>query len=355
MVGEVEVTFYQVPSMADIRAVPPTGLRMVSTFSGCGGSCLGFRMAGFDVAWASEFVPAAQETYRANSSPSTILDTRDIRKVTASEILEQTGLRPGELDVFEGSPPCASFSMAGKREAGWGKVKAYSDTAQRTDDLFYEYARLLDGLRPKVFVAENVAGLVRGTAKGYFKLILDCLKNAGYRVEARLLDAQWLDTPQIRKRLIFVGVRNDLNLPAAFPAPHPHPPTVGDALATLPTQTAADLAPASMEGYAVGTEWKRLRPGQSSTKYINLVRASFGRPVPTITAKTGDRTAASVTHPTECRKFTVAETRRLCGFPDDFVLTGSYEQQIERLGRAVPPTMMRAVAETIRDRILIDA
>ena len=77
-----------------------------------------------------------------------------------------------------------SFSTAGKREAGWGKVKAYSDTQQRTDDLFFEYARLLEGIRPRVFVAENVSGLVKGTAKGYFKLVLAALRECGYRVEA---------------------------------------------------------------------------------------------------------------------------------------------------------------------------
>ncbi len=112
--------------------------------------------------------------------------------------------------MLDGSPPCASFSTAGKREEGWGKVKLYSDARQRTDDLFFEYARILKGLQPKVFVAENVAGLVRGTAKGYFKLILAELKDCGYRVEARLLDARWLGVPQMRERVIFVGVRNDL-------------------------------------------------------------------------------------------------------------------------------------------------
>ena len=76
--------------MAEIAAVPDNGLRVVSTFSGCGGSCLGYRMAGYRVLWASEFIPAAAETYRANH-PDTILDTRDIRKVQPEEILEAIG------------------------------------------------------------------------------------------------------------------------------------------------------------------------------------------------------------------------------------------------------------------------
>jgi DNA (cytosine-5)-methyltransferase 1 len=109
---------YRVPSMAEIAAVPWNGFTAISTFSGCGGSCLGYRMAGFRVAWASEFIPAAAEVYRANHH-ETILDTRDIRKVKPSEVLAAAGLKPGELDLMDGSPPCASFSTAGKREKHW--------------------------------------------------------------------------------------------------------------------------------------------------------------------------------------------------------------------------------------------
>lgn len=233
MVGEVPVTDkppYRVPSMEEIRALPWNGFNAVSTFSGCGGSSLGYRMAGFRMLWASEFVPAAQDTYRANAAPYTILDTRDIREVTGQDILDATGLGVGEIDLFDGSPPCASFSTAGKREASWGQVKKYSDTQQRTDDLFFEYARLIEQTRPRAFVAENVAGLVRGTAKGYFKLILARLRKCGYRVSARVLDASWLGVPQSRNRLIFIGVREDLGTDPVHPAPLPYQYTVRDAL-----------------------------------------------------------------------------------------------------------------------------
>lgn len=209
---------YRVPSMREIEALPPNGLRIVSTFSGCGGSCLGFRMAGFRTLWASEFVEAARDTYRANH-PGVVLDERDIRTVTAEEILAATGLEVGELDVFEGSPPCASFSTAGKGAKAWGKVKAYSDTKQRTDDLFLEWLRLLEGLKPRAFVAENVAGLVKGKAKGWFLDILARMNAAGYRAAARVLDAQWLGVPQARQRVIFVGIREDLGRDPVYPSP----------------------------------------------------------------------------------------------------------------------------------------
>ena len=373
---------YRVPTMAEIRALPWNGYKVASTFSGGGGSSTGYKMAGYRVVWASEFIPAAQDTYRANH-PDTILDTRDIRAVTAADILRATGLREGELDLFDGSPPCASFSTAGKREAGWGTVKNYSDTKQRTDDLFFEFSRLVRGLRPKVFVAENVSGLVKGTAKGYFKLILADLKAAGYRVEAQVLDAQWLGVPQARQRLIFVGVRDDLGVAPAHPSPLPYRYTVRDALPWIaravhdtsgsfsvgdftdkpcPAVTVGGQqvnachykveAESDITRFAIGREWDKLKPGEQSDKYFSLVRPSLDAPSPCVTQRGGDNTVASVTHPTERRKFSIAELRRICGFPDDYALTGSYAQQWERCGRAVPPVMMAAVAATIRDRVL---
>ncbi len=89
------------------------------------------------------------------------------------------------------------------------------------------------------------------------------------------------------------------------------------------------------------------KPGTQSEKYFQLVRPALDQPCPTITATTGNTSAAGVTHPTERRKFSIAELKRLCSFPDDFVLTGSYSQQWERLGRAVPPVMMFHIAKTL--------
>lgn len=181
---------YRVPTMDEIRAVKPNGLTVATTFAGGGGSSLGYRMAGFKVIYANEFVPIAQDSYRANAMPYTVVDGRDIKVVHAADILRAGGLKKGELDVFDGSPPCQAFSTAGKREDGWGTDKIYEHGAsQKNEELFSEYIRLRDGLMPRVFVAENVSGLVKGTAKGFFLEILKELKR-GYRVIAPLLDAQ---------------------------------------------------------------------------------------------------------------------------------------------------------------------
>lgn len=446
---------YAVPSMAEIAALPSNGLTVASTFSGCGGSSLGYRMAGYRVLWANEFVPAARDTYRANAAPYTHLNDQDIRTVTPADLLDQAGISAGELDILDGSPPCASFSTAGKREAGWGKSKKYSDTEQRTDDLFYEYARLLRGVQPKVFVAENVSGLVKGTAKGYFLRILAELRGCGYQVSAKLLDAQWLGVPQMRQRLIFVGVRNDLGQQPVHPTPLPYRYTVAEALPHIlsygtmppyadyaaagrriastmrPSDSGSALAimaagPLGGAGCVVdapltfppsvvvaqgdnGVNYKQpgaMRPVDrpsptilaspnsnggghrrpSSEVHARLVHDTSGQfsagdvtdqPCPTVLVgpnalnsrhyqmrnsgthldpETGKnltvQRSSGVDTSLTARRLSLGELRRICGFPDDFVLTGTYEQRWERLGRAVPPVMMAAVAATIRDRIL---
>lgn len=334
---------YRIPLIAEIRAVPDSGLRLVSTFSGCGGSCLGFAMAGYRTLWANEFIPAAADVYRLNHS-GVMLDTRSIRDITAADILAAIGLVSGEIDVLEGSPPCASFSTAGKRQAHWGKVKKYSDGSERTDDLFFEFVRLLAELQPRAFVAENVSGLVKGVAKGYFKLILGAMKAAGYRVDARMLDAQWLGVPQRRKRVIFVGVRTDLNRAPAFPRPLVYRYSVGDALSDVATIASEDSETAATAEQLAA--WKRT-VGGSCFDY-SWSKKKTGRTLPSPTVGV----SRDIFHHSEPRTFTIAELRRICGFPDDFILTGTYAQQWERLGRAVPPPMMAAVARVLRDEIL---
>lgn len=347
---------YRVPSIAEIAKIPWNGFKVVSTFSGCGGSCLGYRMAGFRVLWANEFIPAAQDTYRVNF-PDSILNERDIRLVLPEEILEAIGMKPGDLDLLDGSPPCQAFSTAGKREKGWGQARIYENGARQCNEtLFGEYIRILKGLMPRVFVAENVSGLVKGVAKGYFLEILAALKAAGYRVRAQVLDAQWLGVPQMRQRVIFVGVREDLGLEPAFPKPLPYRYSVREALPWI-----VKIGANERFAITIGREWDKLKPGEQSDRYFQMVKAPLDGPCNAVTAAGGGAggkaghiaSIATVCHPTEKRKFSIAELRRICAFPDDFILTGTYAQQWERLGNAVPPVMMRHIAEAIRDEVLI--
>lgn len=417
---------YRVVPMAEIAAIHWNGFTVVSTFSGCGGSCLGYRMAGFRVVWASDCDPAARETYLANWPDATI-DGRDIRRVNPEEILGATGMVAGEVDLFDGSPPCVSFSTAGKREADWGRVKDHAGLKQRTDDLFFEYIRLLKGLQPRTFVAENVSGLVKGVAKGFFLEILAALKAAGYRVKAQVLDAQWLGVPQMRQRVIFVGVREDLGLEPAFPKPLPYRYSVREALPWIieqgdnggfgrggmraadgpsggigasPNSGNGNFSPAVIRAkvihdtsglfsqgditdrpcpaitggiksldskhfqvetetdisrYAIGRERDKLKPGEQSDRFFSLAKPDPDNPCPTVTIAGSTASAASICHPAEKRKFSIAELRRICGFPDDFILTGTYADQWARLGNAVPPVMMSHIAAAVRDGVLIRA
>jgi len=335
---------YKVPAMAEIAEMPPNGYKVVSTFSGCGGTCLGFRMAGFQTVWASEFIPAAQQVYRLNH-PHVPLNTKDIRDVLPEDILRESGLSRGEVDVFEGSPPCASFSSAGRREALWGQIKKYSDTKQRTDDLFWEYARIIEGVQPKVFIGENVEGLIRGRAKGYFKQIFARLKETGYKVNAQVLDAQWLGVPQFRRRVIFMGVREDLDLPPVYPKPFSYQYTFRDAIQGITNHGFTKGISSSYKA-----QLPRMKIGKSNDKYMNMRRLSFDKPSPTILAEAGR--AAPYLHPNNERRLSIPEVLRIQSFPDDFKLSGVYDKDWERLGRSVPPLMARAIAQTIREDIL---
>lgn len=486
--AEVAKPPYRVPTMAEVSETPWNGLTVASLFAGCGGSSTGYRTAGYSVLWANEFVGIAADTYEANASPWTEVDRRDVREVQAADVeaacaaswdrmRAARGLDPAPwpgLDVLDGSPPCASFSTAGKRAKKWGAVSSYSERIwQRSDDLFFEFARVLGGLRPRAFVAENVSGLVKGVARGYFKEIHAALADAGYEVEARLLDAAWLGVPQHRRRVIFIGVRRDLaerGARPAFPTPLPYLYSMRDALPELssygpsddrvaksgnrtrfemdrPAATVAahgmsaftpdqievttmemdsagfgaargtgrhhksisldepaptltvqnvdkgqvrlsvknghgftrkrlrpgDPAPTvrgeaghsvdgswlvegdapSFEGTALHEAWKGLQIGHYGVPIgrPNLIKPNATEPAPTIAAMWGAKSLNSITHPSQPRKLSIDECRALCGFPLDFVLIGNYSQQWERLGRAVPPPMMAAVAAALRDEL----
>lgn len=337
--------------MAEIEAREPNGLNVVSTFSGCGGSCLGFKMSGYRALWANEFIPQAAEVYRANH-PGVHVDGSDIRDVSAGTIREVIG--DARVDVLEGSPPCSSFSFAGSGAKGWGAEKHYSHGRhQRTDDLVFEFARLVGEVQPRAVVMENVSNLAQGKAVGYFRELTARFTEVGYRTAARVLDASWLGVPQARKRLILVGFRNDLDLDPVFPTPLPYRYTITEAFE--PPGVIEDGP--DISGYAIGREAARLNkitpPGRKwkSNKYLNLLRPTPGRPCPTITAQASSPGVASVIHPAGTRKFSISEVKRLCGFPDDFALPDHYATAVERLGRAVPPPMMAAVSAAVAEAL----
>ena len=346
-----DVVPYPLPYLRDFLDVEPNGYVAASTFSGGGGMCLGVKRAGFDVAYASEFVPSARATYAANFGFEP--DGRDIREVRGEEILEAVYAKTGrtELDYLEGSPPCSSYSTAGKREKGWGETKVYSDgIKQRTDDLFEEFVRIIDEARPRVVSAENVPGLAIGESRLVLDAILGDLRALGYRSEFAILESDAFHVPTIRERLFIVAVREDLGVAPNFPTPsRGRRPTIDDVLAAYQENDLEDLAKARLDGKAIDDEYRKLRPGGKSERYFSLVRPRGDRPCPTITKEAGNVGAAAVCHPHEPRKFTPRESAVLSSFPVDYELVGTFRQRTERIGRAVPPLLAYAVAKTVRE------
>lgn len=343
---------YSIPTVKQLLQSTENGdhkFEVVSLFAGGGGSSTGYRMAGGKVLAINEFIPEAIATYQANW-PTTKILPGDIRKLTGDDILKAIGKESGQLDILDGSPPCSAFSTAGSREKGWGKTKSYSDASQsNVEDLFFEYIRILRDIKPKVFVAENVSGLAKGVAKGYLNQILRELRVSGYTVTCKILDAKWLGVPQSRTRTIFVGIRNDLWRDSmkgkTHPAPQERVVTLEQAFKGLEF-TDRDKAETDISKYSVHKLLEGLQKGTSHKKRFSLTKNHPKKPSCCITATTGRKGAANPSH-WDNRAFSVNEVKRIMSVPDDYILTGSYQQKVERLGRMVAPFMMRAVAEQI--------
>ena len=166
---------YRVPSMIEVAALPWNGFTVASTFSGCGGSCLGYRITG-RVVWANRLVRGAGLISRKHEQQHDVQLPRHPPD-PARRGREGDGGAAGELDLLDGSPPCQAFSTS-RRPRGLG-LESQHGASQCNETLFDEYIRLLRGLNPKTFVAENVSGLVKGTAKGWFIEVLRALKACG--------------------------------------------------------------------------------------------------------------------------------------------------------------------------------
>lgn len=316
---------------------------VISTFAGAGGSSLGYSMAGFRELLAVEWDSNAVETFKLNF-PDVPVYHGDIAKLSVDEVLQMTGLKPGELDVFDGSPPCQGFSTAGKRQLD-----------DPRNQLFREYVRLLRGLKPKVFVMENVSGMVKGVMKLVFVEILKELKASGYKVSARLLNAMYFGVPQSRQRMIFVGVREDLGIEPSHPEAETKVITVGQAL--LNSEVGINDGLFSGERLKIAAQILRGGDGSDVVKGMsfNLKRLDENKPSRTINKQVGKPNAlygGGLIHPIENRHLGISEIKRLDSIPDNFKMLGNFQEQWMRIGNSVPPLFMRSIARHIRAEIL---
>jgi len=283
-------------------------------------------LAGGKVLLAVEQNDNAVATYRLNF-PDTPIFHGDICKLSVDECCKQAGIVSGELDVLDGSPPCQGFSTAGKRVFGDSR-----------NDLFKEFARLLRGLQPKAFIMENVSGMVKGKMRLTFAECLKELKESGYRVKARLLDAMYFNVPQSRKRMIFIGTREDLQIEPTHPKAQSMPRTVRQAIGHLPLGTPGNHQPQVIEA------WYKSKPGQSLRKADQFV-GSFQscRLSPDKPSSTQIKTHRNW-HFSVPRQLNNLEMSIIGGFPPGFKWHGNKGDVCNRIGNSVPPPFMQAIA-----------
>lgn len=356
-------------------------------YAGCGGLSLGLRSAGIRVAYAVDWDKYACETHRANA-PEVQIECKDIHLVTGAEIEQAAG---GHVDLLAGGPNCQGLSQLGLRSPD-----------DPRNFMLQEFARLVSELRPRMFLFENVPGLVHRHNFPVVQGIFGWFRELGYECAADVLLAADYGVPQLRHRFFMIGTCDpsiDLTLPPPTHGPGRTPyVTVRDAIGDLPALAAVQRengkvsyrAPASGEfqRYGRGRRRKVENHVAPQTSAINLERirhipeggnwkdipaellpprlvksrmtdhsTTYGRlrwnqPSFTITALLANVTAGAFTHPSEHRAITIREGARLQSFPDAFVFRGPRNSQAKQIGNAVPPLLARAVGEHIRELLL---
>lgn len=317
--------------MSEVRLQVVKAPTVISTFAGCGGSSLGFKLAGYKELLAVEWDDNAVATFKLNF-PGVPVFHGDIAKLTGDECLKLAGIKRGELDVLDGSPPCQGFSTSGQRK--------FND---HRNSLFQEYARLLAELQPRAFLMENVTGMVKGVMKQAYLRIVQTLRQAGYQVKGEVMNAMFYNVPQSRERVIIIGVRNDLNIAPSHPNPQTHPITVKQAFDGI--QDSGD-APTLSPLYV--KYWHAAGQGGTVGKQDCVTRLWENKVARTVQKSEGN---GAPYHPTQCRAISTLERKRLFSFPDSFKFLNR-ASATERMGNSVPPNLARAIAEHIKVKIL---
>ncbi|CAM3051558.1 DNA cytosine methyltransferase [Paenibacillus sediminis] len=301
-------------------------MNIVSLFSGAGGMDLGFIQAGHNIIWANDINAKAVKTYRKNIGNH--ITNVDIKEIHTSQI--------PDCDMVIGGFPCQGFSVANINRS----------VVDERNKLYLEFLRVIQEKQPLYFVAENVKGLL-SLAKGkVIEMIHNDFRSAGYDVEYKVLNAADYGVPQIRERVIFIGVRKDLNHRIDFPRPiHSDPSkssdlanwvSIGEALSGIPEPEEAPYIP--NHEYS---KYKLRFNGYLGHRVINP-----DRPAPTITARGDDKGGVVIIHhPNNHRRLSVREAAIVQSFPMDFVFEGSKTDGYRQIGNAVPPKLAFHIAK----------
>lgn len=323
--------------------------KAIDLFSGCGGLSLGLKKANFSVVGAVEVDSIAAATYTLNH-PRTHLWNLDVSELKASRIKSALGIGHGELDLLAGCPPCQGFSRMKTRN---GTV-AMRD---RRNALVFEFLRLVDGLKPKTILLENVPGLVRHWR---FKKLLKALAELGYQCSFEVRNAAEYGVPQRRRRLILMGSRLG---PIGLPQPTSVRRTVKDAIAALPhpkksddilhslparrsekVQALINMIPKNGGSRTDLPPAKQLKCHQDSDGFKDVYgRMSWDTVSPTITSGCINPSKGRFLHPSQNRAITLREAALLQSFPESYrfsLARGKYPVA-EMIGNALPPEFVR--------------
>ena len=323
----------------------------IELFAGAGGLALGVEKAGFNTLGLIEFDKDAADTLKKNRPNWNVIND-DIANISCLDLEKYFSIKKGELDLLSGGAPCQAFSYAGKRLG--------LEDARGT--LFYHYALFLEKLQPKMFLFENVRGLLTHDHGKTYATMLDIFTRAGYTIDKQVLNAWNYGVPQKRERLITIGIRNDLvgKTEYRFPKAHSYKPVLRDVLLDCPDGPGVpygekkrkifELVPAG--GYwrdidpAIAKEYMKSCWDMEGGRTGILRRMSLDEPSLTVLTSPSQKQTERC-HPLEARPFTVRENARCQTFPDDWEFCGNVSAQYKQVGNAVPVYLAYDIAKEI--------
>ena len=317
----------------------------VELFAGAGGLALGLEEAGFENLLSNDFDKDSCDTLKLNR-PNWNVVCDSVENLAEKDLLKMLNIKEGELDLLSGGYPCQSFSYAGKR-LGLNDVRG---------TMFYYYAKILKQLKPKIFLAENVKGLVSHDGGKTLQTMINVFEEIGYRVQYRVLNAWDYGVAEKRERVVIIGIRNDIQVDYEYPTPHDYKPVLRDVLKNVPKSEGATYPQSKKEVFDLvppGGCWRDL-PEDIARSYMkgsyNLGggktgmarRISWDEPSLTILCspcmKQTDRC-----HPDETRPFTVRESARIQSFPDTWQFCGNLHSKYKQIGNAVPVNLAKEI------------
>lgn len=314
-----------------LREEHPTDFRAIELFAGAGGLALGFENAGIRHQLLVECDRTCADTLKANR-PDWPAVCDDVSNLEFSEFRHK-------IDIVSGGFPCQAFSHAGFRRG--------LEDARGT--LFFEFARCVREVQPKIAIAENVKGLLTHHKGETLKRMLEILDDLGYRADHQIVRAQFLDVPQKRERLFVIATRKDLHLEPIFPAEKPYSISLREALEDCPPSPGIeynDRKRQIMELVPPGGNWRDLPPDiqknyMKNSYYKGGGRTGFAKrlawdePALTLTCSPS-QTQTERCHPDETRPLRVREYARIQTFPDSWEFAGTLSAQYKQIGNAIP-------------------